>query len=67
MKIRHVSDYRAARREQYPPLADQVGDMWVVLEKLAATQPALAKALQESPTFQQVQAVKQRIRKPARS
>lgn len=64
MKISHKEDPVALRRKNYPDIGDQLDDLWKLFQVVAALNPALAKALSDSPTFQRIQQVKAKIPKP---
>lgn len=59
MKINIKVDYRAKRREAYPPIGEQLDALW---KALAADPSALPQAAREM--LDQVQAVKSKFPKP---
>lgn len=59
MKITHTEDYAKMRREAYPPIGDQLDEIW----RLLATVQALNLA--SNPVYAQITAVKSRFPKPA--
>ena len=59
MKINIKVDYRAKRREAYPPIGEQLDALWKALAATPETLPPEARAM-----LDQVQAVKSNIPKP---
>jgi hypothetical protein len=64
MKIIHHEPYDVARRKAMPDMGDQLDALWKLVELLSTANPALAKALKDSPEFSRIKEVKQKIPKP---
>lgn len=55
MKIIHTEDYATRRAAEYPPLGDQLDELWKLLDGLKV----------KSPLLEQIKAVKAKYPKPA--
>lgn len=55
MIVQHISDYAEKRREEYPPIEDQLDAIWKHLATMPNPPPMLA----------QIQAIKSKYPKPA--
>jgi hypothetical protein len=64
MKITYKGDYAKLRKRAMPEIGDQLDDLWKLIETIATKDPAVAKALKDSPVFARIKEVKQKIPKP---
>lgn len=61
MRVRHVRDYRVARRDAFPSQGDQLDAIWEALASLGSGLPTKTQDM-----LAQVQAVKAKFPKPER-